>query len=359
MASMDRRYAPNFTGSARYAARMIVFVGIVAVGAALLFPFLADAFMANAAINGLIVAVFLIGVVYVFQQVFSVQPAANWIRKFEKEGGAERIGRPPTLIAPMHALLSEQRGRLALSSASSRAILDSVGARVAEAGEITRYAGRLLIFLGLLGTFYGLLKTVGAVGDAVSALSESTTGSQADVVAMMAALREPVQGMGTAFASSLFGLAGSLILGFLDLQASQAQNRFYNEVEEWLAVYTRLSSGGPAVESESDGGAPAYLGALIERMSDNVEDLSRTVQSQGGGGSAETAGLIRALDDRLARQERALERIADEAERGRQQTTRELKAELRMVARVLAAAASGDEAAVKRAARDAIEDREA
>ena len=358
MASMDRRYAPNFTGSARYAARMIVFVGIVAVGAALLFPFLADAFMANAAINGLIVAVFLIGVVYVFQQVFSVQPAANWIRKFEKEGGSERIGRPPTLIAPMHALLSEQRGRLALSSASSRAILDSVGARVAEAGEITRYAGRLLIFLGLLGTFYGLLKTVGAVGDAVSALSESTTGSQADVVAMMAALREPVQGMGTAFASSLFGLAGSLILGFLDLQASQAQNRFYNEVEEWLAAYTRLGSGGPSIESEGDGGANPYLGALIERMSDNVEELSRALQSQGGG-STETAGLIRALDDRLSRKERALERIADEAERGRQQTTRELKAELRMVARVLAAAASGDEAAVKRAARDAIEDREA
>lgn len=358
MASADRRYAPQFTGSGRYAARMFVFIAVVMAGAALLFPVIADAFLANPAINGLIIAVFVIGVIYVFQQVFSIQPATAWIKRFEREGGTERAGRPPALIAPMQALLSERSGRLALSSASSRAILDSVGARVAEAGEITRYAGRLLIFLGLLGTFWGLLKTVGAVGDAVSALSDSATGSQADVVAMMAALQGPVAGMGTAFASSLFGLAGSLVLGFLDLQASQAMNRFYNETEEWLAAYTRLGDAGPAMQTGGDGGAPAYLGALIERMSDNVEDLSRALKTSGGG-STETAGLIRALEDRLSRQERVLERIADESERGRLETTRELKAELRMVARVLAAAASGDEAAVKRAAREAIEDREA
>jgi len=357
MASQDSRSALTSTGSSRYAARMIVFIVAVAAGAALLFPVISEAFMANAAINGLIVGVFVIGVVYVFQQVFSVEPAARWIRRFEKEGGADRLGKPPTLIAPMKALFSERQGRLTLSSAASRALLDSVGARIAEAGEITRYVGRLLIFLGLLGTFWGLLLTVGAVGDAVTALAQTGAGSETELIGMMAALREPVSGMGTAFASSLFGLAGSLVIGFLDLQASQAQNRFYNEVEEWLAAYTRLGTGGPSLDAD-EGGSPAYLGALIERMSDNVESLSRALESREGGGGLESAGLIRALEDRLARQEQALARIADEAERGRRETTRELKAELRMLARVLAAAASGDEAAVKRAARDAIEDRD-
>lgn len=356
MAKTRWRGAPQFTGSGRYAARMVVFIALVAVGAALLAPVIFDAFMANAAINGLIIAVFLIGVIYVFQQVFAVEPAARWIKRYDREGDAGEAGKPPTLIAPMYALLAEREGRsLALSSAASRAILDSVGARVAEAGEITRYAVRLLIFLGLLGTFWGLLKTVGAVGDAVSALAQSGTGSQADVIAMMDSLREPVAGMGTAFASSLFGLAGSLVLGFLDLQASQAQNRFYNEVEEWLAAYTRLGHAGPDMDTGGDGGAPAYLGALIERMSDNVEDLSRAISRTGGAGGDNSA-LIRELEDRLTRQERLLERIAEESERGRRESTAELKRELRMLARVLAAAASGDEAAVRRAAKDAIED---
>jgi len=357
MAADQTRIVPEFTGSARYAARMIAFIIIVGVGVALLLPFLSEAFMANAAVNGLIVGVFFIGVVYVFQQVFSVQPAAAWIRRFEKGTDPDRLGRPPNLIAPMQALLTERQDRLSLSSTSASAILDSVAARIAEAGEITRYASRLLIFLGLLGTFWGLLKTVGAVGDAVTALSQSASGSETELIGMMAALREPIEGMGTAFASSLFGLAGSLILGFLDLQASQAQNRFYNETEEWLAAYTRLGSGVGAGE---DASPSAYQSALLERLSDDIGALSRALEAGGGsgGGGLESAGALRALEERLARQERLLERIAEEGARQRQANTRELKSELRMLARVLAAAASGDSEAVKRAAKSAIEDKD-
>jgi hypothetical protein len=172
----------------------------------------------------------------------------------------------------MAVLLSEKPGQLRLASGSSHSILDAVSARMDEAGEITRYLSRLLIFLGLLGTFWGLLQTVGSVGDAVSALSNGTGGEE-DVANLMRALEEPIKGMGTAFSSSLFGLAGSLVVGFLDLQAGQAQNRFFKQVEDWVHSISRVSAA-----AGHDPGSPAYVAALLEQSAENIASLEQVLR---------------------------------------------------------------------------------
>ncbi|MBL4594940.1 MAG: hypothetical protein JKX99_00025 [Robiginitomaculum sp.] len=263
----------HFSGPARYLFWMTGFVFVVgSLGYAFQVQLL-EAFHANVAINGLIFFVFAVGVLYCFRQVLSVYPAAHWVRKLARAREFDQLPRPPALVAPMAVLLSEKPGQLQINSGSSHSILDAVSARMDEAGEITRYLGRLLIFLGLFGTFWGLLQTVGSVGDAVSALSNGTGGEE-DIANLMRALEEPIKGMGTAFSSSLFGLAGSLVIGFLDLQAGQAQNRFFKEVEDWVHSVSRVGS-----VAGHDPQSPTYMAALLEQSAENIAALEQVLRT--------------------------------------------------------------------------------
>ena len=315
----------RFTGPGQYILWMAVFLGAVIAVAALVHQPLITAFEANPAINGLILGVLLIGILYTFQQALSLGPAARWLVRLHESEDPRELPRPPALIAPMAALVSDMAdGRSRLSASSARVVLDSVAARMAESGAFTRYFGRLLIFLGLLGTFYGLLLVVSDVGDAVRAVSETASGAGEDqAMALMSAIEEPIQGMGTAFASSLFGLAGSLIIGFLELQASRAQNRFYNEVEEWLSSISRLAAAGPAGAGgggEEMGGG-AYVGALLEQSAEALDRLSHNLE-------------------RHTRQlETIMTRFADEAAESQRESARMLRDEIKVLVRALEAQA--------------------
>ena len=258
-----------------YVIRMAIFVGVVIVLCAILFVPLQRAFSANVPLNGLILGVLLLGIIYNFRQVLMLSPEVHWIERFRRSSPTLSESRPPRLLAPMATMLGERRDSLSLSTLAMRSLLDGIASRLDESRDLSRYTIGLLIFLGLLGTFWGLLETVSAVGDVISGLSVEG----ADIAAMFANLKggleAPLSGMGTAFSSSLFGLAGSLVLGFLDLQAGQAQNRFYNELEEWLSSLTRLSSG--ALPGDGDGSVPAYVQALLEQTAESLENLQRTL----------------------------------------------------------------------------------
>lgn len=258
----------------RYLTRMLLFLGtVVAVCVALLLP-LQSAFLANPALNGLIVGVLLLGIIFVFRQVLMLRPETDWLNRYRRSDGDIEAGSAPVLLGPMATMLAEHKERLSLSALSMRSLLDSLAARLDESREISRYMISLLIFLGLLGTFWGLLGTIGAIGSTIESLTVTSTNFVVMFDELKDGLLEPLNGMGTAFSSSLFGLAGSVILGFLDLQAGQAQNRFYNDLEEWLSSITRLSAGG-AGGIEGDQSVPAYVSALLEQTADSLDNLQR------------------------------------------------------------------------------------
>ena len=306
----------KFTGPGRYLFWMTVFLAAVASIAVLLIGPLETAFMANVAINGLILGVLVIGIIYTYLQALSIGPAARWLVKFRTTDDPESLSSPPSMIAPMASMIGDAGARARISAASVRTVLDSVGARMAESGAFTRYFGRLLIFLGLLGTFWGLLQVVSEVGEAVRAVTESSTGGEADVMRLMSAIENPIQGMGTAFASSLFGLAGSLVIGFLDLQASRAQNRFFNEIEEWLSSISRVAAAGPSTTADGEM-SPAYVGALLEQTAETLDRLSHTLEKH-----------TRDLDS-------TLRRVAEESASGQQEAARALRDEIRVLVRAL------------------------
>jgi hypothetical protein len=225
-----------------------------------------------------ILGILVSGIVYIFRQVLLLRPEIEWIESFrQKVAGGEPVRasrRPPRLLAPMARMLGTRRdGRVSLSATSLHTLLDGISARLGETRETSRYLIGVLIFLGLLGTFYGLLETVRSVGGVIGALNVGASDVARAFANLKSGLQSPLAGMGTAFSSSLFGLAGSLVLGFLDLQAGQAQNRFYNELEEWLSTYTRLSGGGLGDTGEA--GVPAYIQALLEQTADSLENLQR------------------------------------------------------------------------------------
>jgi len=255
--------------------RMIVFLTIVVAVVALLFEVIERAFMSNPALNSLIIGVMLLGIAYSFRQVLRLGPELRWMDGYRRNQPGLSVQAPPRLLSPMATMLGERQGRVTLSAVSMRTLLDTIGARLDESRDISRYLIGLLIFLGLLGTFWGLLDTINSVGGVIQGL----TIGQGDIVTVFSDLKSgleaPLSGMGTAFSSSLFGLAGSLVLGFLDLQGSQAQNRFFNDLEEWLSSLTRLTSG-PML---GDGGQsmPAYVNALLEQTADSLESLQRTL----------------------------------------------------------------------------------
>ncbi|HEX3954981.1 MAG TPA: flagellar motor protein MotA [Stellaceae bacterium] len=283
--------------------RMGVFVVLVAALAVVLGRPLLAAFMGNPAVNGLIFGILIAGIAYIFRQVLLLEPESDWIESFRERLANRDLTAPPgaapRLLAPMARMLgSRQSGRVSLSATSLRTLLDGIAARLDEARETSRYLIGVLVFLGLLGTFYGLLETVRSVGNVIGTLNVGGGGDLTRAFTdLKNGLESPLHGMSTAFSASLFGLAGSLVLGFLDLQAGQAQNRFYNDLEEWLSTYTRLSSG--AFGDTGDGSMPAYLHALLEQTADSLENLQR-ILARSEEGRIVANNTLAGLTDRLA-----------------------------------------------------------
>lgn len=380
-----------------YLFRMMIFLGCVGAACFFVFEPLKNAFLANAALNGLILGVLILGVFYNFRQAFLLFPEVSWIERFrdnlaDTQGGLHapipESVESPALLGPMAAMLSDRRGgsRFSLSALSMRSILDGIAARLDESRDLSRYNIALLIFLGLLGTFWGLLETVGSIGHVIDSLN--VDGGETAVIfeRLKSGLQAPIDGMGTAFSSSLFGLAGSLVLGFLDLQASQAQNRFFNELEEWLSSVTRLSSG--ALGSEGEQGVPAYVQALLEQTAESLENLQVIISRSEEGkhhvneGLSSLANKVETLTDhmrteqvvmrrlaetqiemkpvleRLASQSGAeggdevvrahmrnmdknMQRLVDETQLSRNEVTEALRREIRLLARTIAATGDG------------------
>ncbi|MBL8645150.1 MAG: flagellar motor protein MotA, partial [Rhodospirillaceae bacterium] len=253
------------TNSNTYLTRMVVFLIAVGVGCALLVNTLVTIFLVNPLLNGAIFGVILVGIVLNFRQVVMLRPEVNWLDQFRASLNSDTLSDQRTdtsednirLLSPMARMLADRRGkgRISLSAPAMRTLLDGISSRLAEYRELSRYFTGLCIFLGLLGTFWGLLGTINSVGEVIKNLSVSGTDVAVMFDELKAGLESPLSSMGTAFSSSLFGLAGSLVLGFLDLQAGQAQNAFFNDLEEWLSGVTRLSSGAV---SEGEQSIPAY-----------------------------------------------------------------------------------------------------
>ncbi len=259
--------------------RMLVFLILCALIAFVLQHQILNAFMANPWLNGLILGVLFVGIILSFHRVIRLFPEVSWVNSFRRADPGLAVAREPTLLAPMAAILGGERtGRVAISAQTMRAFLDSLATRLDEARDTGRYLTGLLVFLGLLGTFWGLIETVGSVGSIINGLK---VGGDADTVfdALKEGLAAPLGGMGISFSSSLFGLAGSLILGFLDLQTSQAQNRFYTNFEDWLA--TTVQDLGAGVT----GGA-----ALPAGIVDSLERLRQSI-GEAGSGKATTAAM--------------------------------------------------------------------
>ncbi|MED5518312.1 MAG: flagellar motor protein MotA [Pseudomonadota bacterium] len=288
------------TNPAQTLVRMIGFLIIVGIIAGFLYAPLVDAFLANPALNGMILAALLIGILFALRQVVRLRPEVAWIESFRRQQPGLSMIDAPRLLAPIAAMIGERRDeRMSLSTLSLRSLLDSLATRLDESRDLSRYLIGLLIFLGLLGTFWGLLTTVGAVAQVIGNLSIES-GNLVDVFAnLKAGLESPLAGMATAFSSSLFGLAGSLILGFLDLQLGQAQNRFYNELEEWLSSLTRLSSGG-GVLADGEVSATAYQQALLEQTGESLDKLQR-IMSRNEDERRQSASNMVQLSERIAR----------------------------------------------------------
>lgn len=263
----------------KYLNRTILFLIGVIIVCAVLFPKMQDAFATNPMLNGLIATVLLFGIIISMRQTYMLIPALNWLESFKKNDSSEVTPEAPELLGAMATMMEEQKDRkMSLSTMSMRTLLDGIAARMDEGREITRYIIGLLIFLGLLGTFWGLLTTIGSIGDTIDSLRVGS----GDVGLMFEDLKEglaaPLSGMGTAFSSSLFGLAGSVVLGFIDLQSGQAQGRFFNHLEDWLSGITKLSSAGNNIALEAgDASVPAYVSALLEQSADSLDSLHKVI----------------------------------------------------------------------------------
>lgn len=279
---MAQPYDPHRLSSPRvFLLSMVIFLIIIGFLAAILYRQISTAFVTNPGLNGLIIFVLAIGVVLALVQVVRLMPEVGWVNSF-REGNAElETSREPQLLAPMKALLGQSGQNMLLTTNSMRSILDSIGTRLDESRELSRYLIGLLVFLGLLGTFWGLLQTIGSIGDTIQSL-DPRSGDANDVLdALKSGLKSPLDGMGTAFSSSLFGLSGSLVLGFLDLQAGRAQNRFYTELENWLSSVTDMNF---EMAAAAGGG-----GHSADAVRAQLENLTRSLQEGGGGAGSQRA----------------------------------------------------------------------
>jgi hypothetical protein len=260
---------------------MSMFLVIAGFLAGILYQPIHSAFNANPALNGVILAVLLLGVLLAFRQVVRLFREVRWVNSFRVGETDRAVDRPPVLLAPMATILGDRIGRMAISTQTMRSLLDSILMRLDEDRDISRYLTGLLVFLGLLGTFWGLLQTVTAVGETIHGLDVGSGDTSVIFSNLKEGLAAPLAGMGTAFSSSLFGLAGSLVLGFLDLQAGQAQNMFYNDLEDWLSTVTDLD---PELIDQGPGATTA------EDLRIAIERLSRTIYEMSGSEAPATAG---------------------------------------------------------------------
>jgi len=335
------------------------FLLAVAALAVLLLPRLIDNFQANPFFNGVILAVLVVGALVNFRQVFRLVHDVRWIETFKRSDPSKPIPTKPKLLAPMARMIgTRERGKFSLSAPSLRSILDSVYLRLDEGRDLSRYFVGLAIFLGLLGTFWGLLVTIRSVADIIGSL-----GVGADPTAMFTQLKEnlklPLAGMSTSFSTSLFGLASSLVLGFLDLQAGHAQNRFYNELEDWLSGMTRLSSGA-LHGGEGEANVPAYVQALLEQTADGLERMQRALtesereRRQAGEQFGDLNTQLGRLADLLTRESREIRGMAETQEELRSvlktlaaapgnnsRLSEDLRGEFRLLSRTIAAAVDG------------------
>jgi hypothetical protein len=303
-----------------YLVRMLLFLAVVAGIGYLLHHDLLRVFLNTPILNSVILGVLAIGIFFVMRQVLSLWPEVRWLRRFQhREPGAPPLETESIdLMAPMAAMMGDRQDNFRLSPTATRAMLDGIASRLDERRELSRYMIGLLIFLGLLGTFWGLLETIGAVADANVGMQVTGGDAVQIFTKLKAGIEGPLKGMSTAFGASLFGLSGSLVLGFLELQASQAQGRFHTELEEWLAGATRLSSGIFQTEGEQ-GGVSAYVEALLERTADGLDDLTRTLRRSEEGREqavAANAALVErlsALTESMRSQQALLARLAEQS----------------------------------------------
>jgi hypothetical protein len=263
---------------------MLVFLAISGFICAILYRQISSAFVTNPGLNGLILGVLVVGILLAFVQVGRLFREVRWVNSFRAGTEASE----PVLLAPMRALLSRSSS-MALSTSSMRSILDSIATRLDESRDISRYLIGLLVFLGLLGTFWGLLQTIGSIGETIQSLDPGSGDANVVLDTLKSGLSAPLAGMGTAFSSSLFGLAGSLVLGFLDLQAGRAQNRFYTELENWLSTVTDLNSDMPIDPGK------AGTSEEIRSMSERLRSLQET-----GGSSQRVATAMANLADGIS-----------------------------------------------------------
>ena len=279
---MAKPFDPHRLSSPRvHLLTMLIFLILVGFLSAILYRQIAAAFVTNPGLNGLIIGVLLVGILLALVQVFRLMREVSWVNSF-REGSAELDAvRDPVLLAPMKTLLGQSGRDMSLTTNSMRSILDSIATRLDESRDISRYLIGLLVFLGLLGTFWGLLQTIGSIGETIQSL-DPRSGDANDVLdALKSGLRSPLDGMGTAFSSSLFGLSGSLVLGFLDLQAGRAQNRFYTELENWLSSVTDMNFEmiAPAAAPNTD----------TDDIRTRLEEMTRNLQQQSGAGNSQRA----------------------------------------------------------------------
>jgi len=272
----DREAAPHFSQPVRQITLMLMVFGLTGFGAFVALPRVLPVFLANLYLNGFILAVFIIGVLSCFWQVFQLFGSVRWIEDFAAGRPGHSSIKAPRLLAPLATLMRQRIGkRMQIASSSARSILDSVAQRIDEAREITRYIVNLLIFLGLLGTFYGLATTVPAVVDTIRGLAPQQGESGTEVFSrLMTGLESQLGGMGTAFSSSLLGLAGSLVVGLLELFAGHGQNRFYRELEEWMSSITRVSFASGDGEGAGETGV---LAVFLEQMAGQMDALQQMV----------------------------------------------------------------------------------
>jgi hypothetical protein len=272
MAQHDHDIDPFKVSSPRiFLVRMLLFLILVALICVILYQQIWNAFGANPGLNSLIVIVLLIGIIFAFRQVIRLFPEVAWVNSFRLADPGLAVERSPTLLAPMASILGDRMGRMSMSTQTMRTLMDSIANRLDEARDISRYMTGLLVFLGLLGTFWGLIETVTSVKTVIQGLKVGGDAGQM-FEALKDGLGAPLGGMGISFSSSLFGLAGSLILGFLDLQTSQAQNRFYVDLEDWLATTVR-DLGVETTPAAATGGAlGGELRVAIDRLRESMVD---------------------------------------------------------------------------------------
>ncbi|MEE8663734.1 MAG: flagellar motor protein MotA [Acetobacter sp.] len=340
--------------------RMAVFLAFILLLAAALWRPLFSAFLNNPGLDSFILLVLLTGIGWNFLLVVRLIPEVKWADQARQSRNSLLQADPPKMLSGIAAAITprSEHARSTLSTSAMQALLDSLAGRLSEGREVSRYLTGLLIFLGLLGTFWGLLLTVASVADVISGMSVGNGDINIMFDQLKAGLAKPLHGMGTAFSGSLFGLASALIVGFLDLSAGQAQNRFFNELEEWLGSLTRFSSS----MSDGDGNVPAYVQALLEQTAENLEGLQVLLRA-GETQRQQQVELLSRLDDhigalagmkndqeelRLMRGhmqtiEQLLTRLVTEGERERQQATADIRSDLRLLARTIAAS-SGQQA---------------